>query len=238
MAAALRILIAEVRMALELPVDSSMMQSLAHAIQISAQTNQSPAQTSRVLIEMFLQAVLEGASGPPEGVISLPGGASGSPGGASGLPGAASSLPQSASSPSQGLSVLPQGVSSLPGAASVPPGGVSGLPAWVAASTRIELAFVSAIDRAVDAVAAWREVPHVVVDAAKETRALVVLQLSDEPFNPLWLRPEWLGLAPKIERYWRRRRLTRRGMTDPDFRPFRDADEREPDLEDKPPSGG
>jgi hypothetical protein len=31
--------------------------------------------------------------------------------------------------------------------------------------------------------------------------------------------PEWLGLAPAIERFWRRRRLVRRGLTDPDLRP-------------------
>jgi hypothetical protein len=52
----------------------------------------------------------------------------------------------------------------------------------------------------------------------------------------MWLRPEWLGLAPRIERFWRRRRLTRRGLADPDFLSFREADERDPDsVEDKPP---
>jgi hypothetical protein len=147
-AAALQILIAEVRSGLELPADSSMMQN--------------PAQTSRVLIQAFLHAVPEGASSPA---------------------------------------------------------------VWAAASTRIELAFLSAMDRAVDAVAAWRVVPQFVVDAAKETRALALLQLTDEPLSPMWLRPEWLGLAPKIERFWRRRRLARRGLTDPDFRSFRETDE-------------
>jgi hypothetical protein len=165
-AAALQILIAEVRMAMELPADSSTMQS--------------PAQTSRVLIQMFLHAVPEGASSLPVGASSLPAGAP--------------------------------------------------------ASIGIELAFLSAIDRAVDAVAAWRDVPQFVVDAAKETRALVVLLLTDEPLSPMWLRPEWLGLAPRIERFWRRRRLTRRGLADPDFRSFREADERDPDsVEDKLP---
>jgi hypothetical protein len=151
--AALQILIAEVRTAMELPADSS--------------TLQSPAQTSRVLIQMFLHAV-----------------------------------PESASS----------------------------LPVWAAASTRIELAFLSAIDRAVDAVAAWRDVPQFVVDAVKETRALALLQLAGEPLSPMWLRPEWLGLAPQIERFWRRRRLARRGLTDPDLRSFRGADDRDPDC--------
>ncbi|HWJ34918.1 MAG TPA: hypothetical protein VNR70_06610 [Steroidobacteraceae bacterium] len=145
--AALQILIAEVRSAVELPADSLTMQS--------------PTQASRVLIELFLQAVPEVTDNPP---------------------------------------------------------------IWVAALTRVELAFQAAIDRAVDAVAVWRDVPQFVVDAAKETRALVVSQLCDEPPNPMWLRLEWLGLAPRVERFWRRRRLARRGLTDPDSRSLREAE--------------
>lgn len=80
-----------------------------------------------------------------------------------------------------------------------------------------ELALQSALDRAMTTVAAWRNVPQAVVDGAAETRALAMCLLIDEPPNPLWLRPEWLGLLPRMERYWRRRR--RRGFSDPDFRP-------------------
>jgi len=70
---------------------------------------------------------------------------------------------------------------------------------------------------AISAVSAWRDVPSAVVDAAKETRALVFSVLGDEPQNPLWLRPEWVGLAPRLQRFWRRRRLARRRLMDPDY---------------------
>jgi hypothetical protein len=71
---------------------------------------------------------------------------------------------------------------------------------------------------------------------AQTSRVLIQMLLTDEPLSPMWLRPEWLGLAPGIARFWRRRHLTRRGLTDPDFRSFREADERDPDsVGDKPP---
>jgi hypothetical protein len=163
LAAALQILIAEVRADLELPAEGLMVPGLMM---------QSPAQASHVLIQMLLQAVPEDASRPA---------------------------------------------------------------VWIAVSTRVELAFQSAIDRAVAAVAAWREVPQSVLDAAKETRAMVVRQLNDEALSPIWLRPEWLGLAPRIERFWRRRRLARRGLTDPDSRPFREADAKDVDNRERQP---
>jgi hypothetical protein len=72
------------------------------------------------------------------------------------------------------------------------------------------------LERGIDAVSAWQDVPPLVVDAAHETRALVLSVLGDEPQNPLWLRPEWAGLAPRLERFWRRRRFARRYLTDPD----------------------
>jgi len=90
------------------------------------------------------------------------------------------------------------------------------------ASAQVELAFRAAIDRAVETVAGWRNVTAAVIDAAKQTRALVVSQLSDEPPSPAWLRPEWMGLAPRMERYWRRRKARRR-LTDPDPRGARDS---------------
>jgi hypothetical protein len=141
-AAALQILVAEVRAGLDLPGDAAV--------------GASPAQTAEVLIRMFLHA-----------------------------------LPADASNPS----------------------------IWTAETARVERAIESALDRAIDAVAAWRNVPQSAVDVVKETRSLVVSLLSDAPPSPIWFRPEWLGLAPTIERFWRRRRLARRGFTDPDARP-------------------
>jgi hypothetical protein len=88
--------------------------------------------------------------------------------------------------------------------------------AWTATLLRVENALQTGIERAIDAVSAWRDVPAAVIDATKETRALVFAILGDEPQNPLWLRPEWAGFAPRLERFWRRRRIARRRLTDPD----------------------
>jgi hypothetical protein len=93
----------------------------------------------------------------------------------------------------------------------------AGLPAWNALLARIETALQTGLDRGVDAVSAWRDVPPIVVDASKEARMLVFSTLGDDPQNPPWLRPEWAGLAPKFERFWRRRRKARRQLTDPDY---------------------
>ena len=111
-------------------------------------------------------------------------------------------------------------VQSLPDEASVP--------AWTAALARMETALQTGLGRAIEAVSAWRDVSGMVVDATKETRGLVFAILGDDPQNPIWLRPEWAGLAPRFERYWRRRRIARRRLTDPDYSSggFDDANER------------
>jgi hypothetical protein len=97
------------------------------------------------------------------------------------------------------------------------PDGSSSVPAWSAALARVETALQTGLDRGIDAVAAWRDVPALVVDAAKEARTLVFSTLGEEPLSPAGLRPEWAGLAPRLERFWRRRRLARRHLTDPDY---------------------
>jgi hypothetical protein len=100
--------------------------------------------------------------------------------------------------------------------------------AWTAALVHVETALSIGLERAIDAVTAWRDVPAMVVDATKETRVLVYSILGDDPQNPIWLRPEWAGLAPKFERLWRRRRSARRRLTDPDYssETFDDGNER------------
>jgi len=108
--------------------------------------------------------------------------------------------------------------------------------AWLAASAQVEGAMQVALDRAVAAVTVWRDVPTAVVEGANQTRAVVMAAITDETPNPLWLRPEWVGLAPRMERYWRRRRRARQRLAQP---PLRDPDpywhERDPDETD--PSG-
>jgi hypothetical protein len=91
------------------------------------------------------------------------------------------------------------------------------MPAWNAELARVETVLQTALDRGIDAITVWRDVSPIVVDAAQETRTLVFSALGDDPQNPAWLRPEWAGLAPKFERFWRRRRLARRRLTDPDY---------------------
>jgi hypothetical protein len=99
---------------------------------------------------------------------------------------------------------------------------------WTAALVHLETALPIGLERAIDAVSAWRDVPLIVVDATTETRALVSSILGDDPQNPIWLRPEWAGLAPRFERFWRRRRIARRRLTDPDYssETFDDGNER------------
>jgi hypothetical protein len=91
------------------------------------------------------------------------------------------------------------------------------MPEWNAALARVEAALQTGLDRGIDAVSVWRDVPPIVVDASKEVRTLVFSTLGDDPQNPAWLRPEWAGLAPRFERFWRRRRKARRQLTDPDY---------------------
>jgi hypothetical protein len=91
------------------------------------------------------------------------------------------------------------------------------MPAWNAVLTRVETALQAGLDRGIDAIIVWRDVAPSVVDAAKEARTLVFATLGDDPQNPVRLRPEWAGLGPRFERFWRRRRLIRRHLTDPDY---------------------
>ena len=95
----------------------------------------------------------------------------------------------------------------------------SSAPQWIAAMVHLEAAIQSSMERAIGVVTQWRDVPAVVVDAAKEARALFSSALGEGLQNPLWLRPEWVSLAPLFYRFRRRRRIARRRLTDPDYSP-------------------
>jgi hypothetical protein len=97
------------------------------------------------------------------------------------------------------------------------PEDASDAPAWTAAFVRADAALQSSIEQAVGVVTQWRDVPAAAVDAVADARALFIAALGDEPQNPLWLRPEWVGLAPVLQRFRRRRRNARRRLTDPDY---------------------
>jgi hypothetical protein len=106
------------------------------------------------------------------------------------------------------------------------PEDASDAPAWIAALVRADAALQSSIEQAMGVVTQWRDVPAAAVDAVADARALFIAALGDEPQNPLWLRPEWVGLAPVLERFRRRRRNAGRRLTDPDLSP-RNLDESE-----------
>jgi hypothetical protein len=97
------------------------------------------------------------------------------------------------------------------------PEDASDAPAWTAALVRADAAMQSSIEQAIGVVTQWRDVPAAAVDAVTDTRALFISALGDDPQNPLWLRPEWVGLAPVLHRFRRRRRNARRRLTDPDY---------------------
>jgi hypothetical protein len=101
---------------------------------------------------------------------------------------------------------------------------------WGPALASIEMMLHRGLDGGISAVSLWRDVPAAVVETVNEARALVLALLDEGPQNPIWLRPEWAGLVPKFERFWRRRRRARRRLTDPDSNAPRgfDGDEPEP----------
>ena len=89
---------------------------------------------------------------------------------------------------------------------------------WSEALASVDAAVTSGLARALSIIETWREVPGPVVSAAQDLRTLVANALSDEPLNPIWLRPEWLDLAPRLMRLRRRRKFLQRRLTDPDYR--------------------
>ena len=99
------------------------------------------------------------------------------------------------------------------------PEDASDAPAWTAALARVETAMQLSVERAVSVVTAWRDVSAAVVESVQETRGQFIFARDGEPGNPLWLRPEWIGFAPRFHRFWRRRRDVRRRLTDPDYAP-------------------
>jgi hypothetical protein len=102
-------------------------------------------------------------------------------------------------------------------------------PEWTSVLVRVEAAIQSSMERAVGIVTQWRDVSAGVVDAVKEAQTLFASALGDDPQNPLWLRPEWLGLAPTMQRFRRRRRNARRRLVDPDYPATSWDDGEEPD---------
>src|ERR1700761_7965151 len=100
---------------------------------------------------------------------------------------------------------------------SVMPDDAPDIATWAATLARVETNVPAALERAVNIVVQWRDVPMPVIDASKETRSAVLNLLNDESANLGWLLPEYADLVRQLERFWRRRRLVRRGLSDPDY---------------------
>jgi hypothetical protein len=99
---------------------------------------------------------------------------------------------------------------------------------WGTALARMEMTLQAGFERATNAVTLWRDVGAPVVQAVNQTSALILALLDEGPQNPIWLRPEWVALAPRFDRFWRRRRHARRRLTDPDYYSAESFDRDEP----------
>jgi hypothetical protein len=88
---------------------------------------------------------------------------------------------------------------------------------WLRAVAQVQEVLDASVDAALRTISAWRDVPPAVVETAREAHTMLQAALADEPQNPLWLRPEWLGLSPPLQRFRRRRRQMRRRLSDPDY---------------------
>lgn len=101
---------------------------------------------------------------------------------------------------------------------------------WLAQLARVDAAADKGFERALQVVTEWREVTPPVIASLQEARGMMVSALtmdelpgvldlagSRDQFNPAWLlRPDWLTLAPRLERFRRRRRKFRKSAPEPD----------------------
>ncbi len=87
---------------------------------------------------------------------------------------------------------------------------------WLAAHQHAAALRAAGLARGTAVVAAWRDVAAVVVDTVRESSALIVAVLGEEVDPAILLRQEWLGLAPRVSAFRRRRRAARRRLEDPD----------------------
>ena len=87
---------------------------------------------------------------------------------------------------------------------------------WLAANQHAAALLDAGMARGTAVVAAWRDVAADVVDTVGASSALIVAVLGEELDPAVLLRPEWLGLAPRVSAFRRRRRAARRHPEDPD----------------------
>jgi hypothetical protein len=83
---------------------------------------------------------------------------------------------------------------------------------WLNLATQVEGAVRSALDKAVEVVTAWRDVPPAAIAVVGDARTIVLAALDEDPPSPLWLMPEMMPILPRMQRYWRLRRRLRRSL--------------------------
>jgi hypothetical protein len=83
---------------------------------------------------------------------------------------------------------------------------------WLNTATQVEGLVRTAMDKAVDAVTVWRDVPPNAVAVVVDARTVVLAALEEDSPNPLWLMPEMMCILPRMQRYWRLRRRLRRSL--------------------------
>lgn len=108
--------------------------------------------------------------------------------------------------------------------------------AWLITATQVEAAVRNALDKAYDAVSAWRAVPPAVVAVIGDARTVVLAALDEDLLNPLWLMPEMMRILPLMRRYWRLRRRLRRSLTREEARRSDDRDDRDDAAVASPPT--
>jgi hypothetical protein len=83
---------------------------------------------------------------------------------------------------------------------------------WLNTATQVEGLVRTAMDKAVDAVTVWHDVPPNAVAVVVDARTVVLAALDEDSPNPLWLMPEMMCILPRMQRYWRLRRRLRRSL--------------------------
>lgn len=83
---------------------------------------------------------------------------------------------------------------------------------WLDTATQLEGLVRMALDKAVDAVTAWRNVPPDVIAVVVDARTAVLAAMDEDSPGPLWLLPEMMPILPRMQRYWRLRRRLRRSL--------------------------
>src|ERR1700683_5376765 len=83
---------------------------------------------------------------------------------------------------------------------------------WLNTATQVEGLVRTAMDKAVDAVTVWRDVPPAAVAVVVDARTVVLAALDEDSPNPLWLMPEMMCILPRMQGFWRLRRRLRRSL--------------------------